>query len=260
MHCLDNGYHYLDNGNHYLDIKSDVNAPLVIPSVCLLFTEAVPFNVAPRTYLHKLLTRSNIHWTNKMLYHLKESNLGWAKSMMEKLHEYELEDDWDKIRSMSKNQWKTIVEEAVDEVNRKKQITNCTSVTPEGLKINKKTKSVHKQLTTPSYKRQPLPEIINGNRLWAKTITMARHGMIECGTNFKGTMPETCKACQTTDNENHRLNECISYANLNLADTDAKCNFDDVFSQDSNTLKLIISQLDKVWDFRYTNGRMKKNE
>ena len=49
MQYLDNGYHYLDTGYHYPDIKSDVNAPLVIPSVCLLFTEAVPFNVALST-------------------------------------------------------------------------------------------------------------------------------------------------------------------------------------------------------------------
>ena len=41
--------------------------------------------------------------------------------------------------------------------------------------------------------------------------------MLECGTNYKGTMSETCRTCGVIDNENHRLNDCSVYNDTNLA-------------------------------------------
>ena len=75
---------------------------------------------------------------------------------------------------------------------------------------------------------------------------------------LKGTMPEKCPSCHVLDNENDWLNECLRYDNFNLSNTGTKCHFDDVFSQDSDTLNVIISHLEKIWDFRFTSGRMRK--
>ena len=54
-------------------------------------------------YLHKLLTRDEHHWTSKMLSHLCSYNTGWAKNIKEKLSEYNLESDWEIIRTKTKS-------------------------------------------------------------------------------------------------------------------------------------------------------------
>ena len=48
-----------------------------------------------------------------MLYNLKDMDLGWSKNIVNKLSEYELEQDWEKIKSLSKAQWKSVVKFAV---------------------------------------------------------------------------------------------------------------------------------------------------
>ena len=63
-------------------------------------------------YLHRILRREDDHWTKKMLYHLKTLNIGWAKIIQDKLQEYSLEQDWHKIKDLSKTSWKTMVQTA----------------------------------------------------------------------------------------------------------------------------------------------------
>ena len=91
-----------------------------------------------------------------------------------------------------------------------------------------------------------------------KTIALARHGMLECGTNFKDTMTETCHECNSTDDENHRLNNCVVLNHLNRADNPLKCTFENVFSEDKYTLDQIIAEIEKVWEVQYANGRIKR--
>ena len=47
-------------------------------------------------YLHKILIRDKEHWTNKMLYQLREDDLGWSKNIMKKLT------DWETIKKKDK--------------------------------------------------------------------------------------------------------------------------------------------------------------
>ena len=61
-------------------------------------------------YLHKILKRPNDHWTLSMLNHLKSKDLGWVKSVNSKLHEYSLEEDYEKIKVKTKTQWRRDVE------------------------------------------------------------------------------------------------------------------------------------------------------
>ena len=82
--------------------------------------------------------------------------------------------------------------------------------------------------------------------------------MLECGNNFKGTMPEICKHCNTKDDENHRMNECHHLNETNWANSDNKIDFNDVFSDDNAKLTCIIERLESIWEFRYANGRMRK--
>ena len=77
--------------------------------------------------------------------------------------------------------------------------------------------------------------------------------MLQCGTNFKGTMSEKCRHCEKLDDENHCLNDC-SYTNqqYDIGDVD-KCNFLDIHSENVDTLDKIINRLGHIWEFRYAN-------
>ena len=242
-------------------LKRLFNLPTTTPTVAILYNFGILYMTQSMDqkrfmYLHKILNRESDHWTKKMLTQLKTLELGWAKNMTEKLIEYQLEQDWENIRRKTKAEWKKIVDEAIEENNRKKLIKNCTTKTPEGIKVNTKTKTIHENLTSPFYKRQTLKEIVKGTKQRTKTILLARHGMLECGKNFKGTIPDICRHCNINDDENHRLNECIL---LKVATQPQRCNFTDIFSNDETTLTEIIKHLESVWEFRYANGRTKKD-
>ena len=128
-----------------------------------------------------------------------------------------------------------------------------------GVFYHKFKRHIHQQLSATDYKRQPPPPITRGSKQLAKTIVLARHGMLECGTNYQGTMPMTCPSCSTIDNENHRLNECRIYNDTNLLNTGTNVNFDDIFSDESNVLSPILNHINNVWECQYANGRMKRN-
>ena len=194
-----------------------------------------------------------------MLVHLKTQNIGWARNIQTKLTDYQLETDWNVIKQKTKGEWKNSVTEAVNKYNQAKLLNNCTTSTANDIKINTKTKNVYKELQSPDYKRQPTKEIIDRNKQKAKTVILARHGMLECGTNYKGTMPENCKNCLIRDDENHRLNECTSFNETNWANSNEKIDFDTIYSNDNATLTCIIERLESVWEFQYANGRMKKS-
>ena len=208
-------------------------------------------------YFHKLLTRNEENWTRKMLHHLHDRNTGWAKSLIEKLTEYRLEPDWEKIKALTKNQWKEVVKNAINERNKQKLITNCTTTTPQETKVNTKSKYIYNILTTTTYERSPLKEILNQEKQKTKTIILARSGMLECGRNFKGTMKEMCTECNENDDEDHRLNNCKKWELTNNVGKD-KIDFQDIYSSDPQVLNQIIKAIENVWELKYANGRMKR--
>ena len=79
-----------------------------------------------------------------------------------------------------------------------------------------------------------------------------------CGINFKATTPVLCMECQERDNENHRLNYCPKWQDMNFVHSDIKVNFADVFSDNKEKLSPIVSHIQKVWELRLGNGSMKK--
>ena len=79
--------------------------------------------------------------------------------------------------------------------------------------------------------------------------------MLECGRNMKGTMTENCTTCNLIDDEQHRLVACEKRPNL---DTHTEIQFEDIYSENIDKLNNIMNEIEKTWDTRYTNGRMKK--
>ena len=97
-----------------------------------------------------------------------------------------------------------------------------------------------------------------GNKERAKSIIISRNRMLDCGTNYKGTMSQACRTCKTLDNEDHRLNDCLVYKENNLVNYLEKCKFDDIYSDNVEILNPILTHIEKLWEFRFANGRMKK--
>ena len=80
--------------------------------------------------------------------------------------------------------------------------------------------------------------------------------MLECGLNFKGSLKPLCQTCLVDDSENHRLNFCIKWRNMNLYDINEKVPFDNVYSNDPTVLKGIIQKIALLWNTRTAHGSM----
>ena len=85
---------------------------------------------------------------------------------------------------------------------------------------------------------------------------IARYGMLECGKNFKGTMSEMCSKCNCLDDEEHRLNVCQEYSRMNHRDNPIVINFDAIFSDKIDTIKLINARIETVWNVKRCHGSM----
>ena len=83
--------------------------------------------------------------------------------------------------------------------------------------------------------------------------------MLECGKNFKGSIPEICRGCGEEDDESHRLNRCKIWKHLNFSETVDKIDFGDIYSTDINVLLPVIKKIQKVWELQFGNGSMKKH-
>ena len=78
--------------------------------------------------------------------------------------------------------------------------------------------------------------------------------MLECGKNFEGTMKEICDTCGCVDDEEHRLNQCMRFVRTNDHDDVDKIKFDTIFSNNPDTLRLIIDRITRVWNVHTGNG------
>ena len=85
---------------------------------------------------------------------------------------------------------------------------------------------------------------------------IARFKMLECGQNFKGSMKEICNICKVIDDENHRLNHCKNFKEVNFYDYIDKVEFEYINSDDITVLREIIPKIEKVWNTRTAHGTM----
>ena len=83
--------------------------------------------------------------------------------------------------------------------------------------------------------------------------------MLECGKNFKGTMSETCKKCNVVDDEDHRLNHCLCYPDVNHCKNVLKVNFHDIYSKNPVVVRNIAHEIAKVWNLSNSHGVMNEN-
>ena len=103
-----------------------------------------------------------------------------------------------------------------------------------------------------------LNEIICRSKLATKMIVLARSGRLECRKNVKGTLPEKYRTSESTDDENHRINECSTWKETNYLNKEQKPSLDDIFSREFNVLNNAFKVIQNVWEVKYANGRMRK--
>ena len=143
------------------------------------------------------------------------------------------------------------------EIQNQRRIKQDLYKTENGVDVLKtKTKTILDKISTQGYTRQPEPEIKLMTKLETKTTIIARYGMLECGTNFKGTHSTTCTNCGTTDNEHHRINECPKWKNLN-ADNEM-IDFNLIYSNSIDSIRHVISKIMNIWNTKCAHGTMHK--
>ena len=177
--------------------------------------------------------------------------------MSAKLAEYGLETDCDLIKRMTRNEWKEHVRKAVLKKNGEKLLANCTSNTEHGTKVHTKTKHIHHKLTSEAYAANPMKMIIKGDKQKARTIFLSQNRMLECGSNFKGTIAELCPQCNVKDDENHRLNICPKWTERNNH-SKTWVDFDNIYAETEEEINSVICEIEKVSEVRFANGKMKK--
>ena len=242
-------------------LKRLFSLPSTTPTASVIFSFGVLFTSVridkkQLLYLHKILHRQNDHWTLKLLYELEKLNTGWTPQIKAKLKEYGLEESFVQIKSKSRIQWKREVESSIEAGNKEKLLDECHEMKLGEKRAKTKTAFIVEKVNMEDYKRQPMEPIEKLNRYEAKLLILSRFHMLECGKNFKGTLPEICPACSVTDDEQHRLNQCTRYERTNFCNSDEKHNFDDVYDSDVSVVKEILKSIERVWNVKTGHGSM----
>ena len=80
--------------------------------------------------------------------------------------------------------------------------------------------------------------------------------MLECGNNFKGTINQLCNRCNKIDDEDHRLNHCPLYKDINNCNGNKKTDFSLIYSESITDLRHVIPDIMRVWNLKNANGSM----
>ena len=99
--------------------------PKTFPTAAVMFVTgalyaSIRVMVKQLIFLHKVLQKQDNHWTKTTLNTLQEYNIGWAKQVSGNLEEWNLETNWNIIKTKSANAWKKQVYEAAEMINRQK--------------------------------------------------------------------------------------------------------------------------------------------
>ena len=241
-------------------IKSLFDLPLRTPTPAILYTFGIPYTNSridqkKLIYLHKLLLRDSSHWTSKSLNVLEKLNIGWYKGICQTLTKYNLPNDFSHIKHKTSNEWRHMVRKSIEDQNKIRLINECHKQSEGKTIVKTKTAHIVDKLKDPAYIRQPTQELKHLSKQETKTIIIARFGMLECGTNFKGTLNEVCSTCCCLDNEEHRLNVCPKY-NFNFRNSSEQISFETIFSPDINRIRSILPRIATIWNVKTGHGSM----
>ena len=234
--------------------KSMLGLPKTTPNAAVMVCSGALFaslrvQVKQLVYLHRILQKDEDHWTKITLKALIEYDIGWAKQIRENLDAWNLERDIEKIKKKSVNEWKKEVSDAAEKKNRELIIEECYTRKRTEDKEKTKTKSLIPLLENESYCRKP-PQFMNrNNKLIARAYIMGRYGMLQCAANFSmGYGGKNCSKCGVIDNEDHRINNCKVWSDINLFSSSQKIDFSLLYSEDEKESLVVIERILMMWD------------
>ena len=146
----------------------------------------------------------------------------------------------------------------VIEEKNKERLKNDLYKNENGTSIPKtKTMSIINKIANAEYIRGPEKEVLQSSKYEAKTIIIARYGMLECGNNFKGTLSPHCRTCNTKDDENHRLNECPLWKDSNLGGAGKSIDFQKIYDADIDVLRPLVDKIGQIWNTKNAHGNIR---
>ena len=236
---------------YLFDLPIHTPTPAIIFTFGLLFT-SLRVEKKQMMYLWKILQRDPQHWTRQTL----NLNMGWGKMSKEFLNKYGLPNNFTEIARKRHTEWKCEVERQIDRINRDKLEDQCFKTENGQKKEKTKTARILPIITQNTYQRRPSKEILICSQRETKTLVTARFGMLECGKNFQGTLKAHCSECDLLDDENHRLNHCKRFRNINNYDSKDKVDFDLIHSDNIDDIRRVIPAIMKVWNVKTAHGSM----
>ena len=237
------------------DLPAHIPTPALVYAFGLLYT-SLRVEQRQLMYLWKVAQREPNHWTKITMRQVMTKNIGWGKTINEILSKYELPMQLQAIGRLSKYEWTNRVKQTIEKSNKTRLLEDLHK-TELGEK-RQKTKTAHivDSIEKGNYQREPLPEIMLCTKQETKTILTSRFAMLECGKNFKSSQEELCRECQAIDDEDHRLNHCIRFRDINHYDSAIKVDFKLIYSNDIGVLREIVPEILKTWNLRNANGTM----
>ena len=242
-------------------LKSLFGLPLHTPTAAIIYTFGTLFTKQRidkkiLIYLHKILNKDDGAFLKQALSTLSSLNTGWYQKTTAILEEYDLPTAFSDIKKITEAGWRSQVTRKIEKTNKERLLQSCYK-TVDGIKTPKTKKQyMARDLDRREYIRSPDSFILKTTKSEAKTIIMARYGMLQCGKNFKGSDLVNCNTCNVVDDENHRLNYCTKWKDTNLLNSDITIDFKNVYSNDIETLRVIIPYIQKVWNVKNANGTM----
>ena len=234
--------------------KSMIGLPITTPTAAVMFCcgaiyPSIRIYVKQLLYLHKILQKGSDHWAPVTLMELQEQNIGWAKQINGLIESWELEENWELIKTKTYKAWKTEVERAAENKNKEKILEDCQNKKRGVVTFKTKTKSIIPFLEDSEYVRKPQSFMKENNKLIARAYIMGRYGMLQCAANYSmGYGSKLCKECGVTDDEDHRINHCKLWSDINLSTSSVKLNFDDIYSNDRTKSLVVIERVLLMWD------------
>ena len=155
--------------------------------------------------------------------------------------------------------WKRQVYEAAEKKNKERLLAECYKKERGVTEVKTKTKTIIPILENSHYQRQPHPFITKNNTLTTRAFIMGKYGMLQCAANYSnGYGSKNCPRCQLVDNENHRINECQEWSEINCASINEKLDFSLIQSDVETSVMSIVQQILSMWDLGNGNNCMRK--
>ena len=245
--------------------KKMIGLPQTTPTAGIVMTMGALFatirvETKQLVYLHKVMNKSDSHWTKTTLKIMKEYNIGWAKQICEILERWELNQNWEEIRLKTPGQWKGEVKRAMEIMNVRKLREECETKSRGETKQKTKTKFVIDSVNDGDYSRGPDKYILRNHSIThTRALIMGRYGMLKCANNFSnGHGTKLCDRCKVIDNEDHRINDCTKWEGVNLVDKSRGITLDDIYFDDYDRCLAVVETIHSLWDLENGKNEMRR--